>query len=52
MMLKDLQEKMMANRHNVTKPHRRQKSAKRANHSEKTMALLRKHADAAKEKAK
>ena len=52
MMLKHLQEKMMANRHNVTKRNRRQKSAKRVNHSEKTMASLRKHADAQKEKAK
>ena len=52
MMLKDLQEKMMANRHSVTKRNRRQKSAKRVNHSEKTMAALRKRAEAEKEKAK
>lgn len=43
----------MANRHNVTKHHRRQKSAKRVNWSEKTTAALRKleEADKAKEKS-
>jgi hypothetical protein len=42
----------MANRHTVTKRNRRQKSAKRVNHSEQTMAALRKLAEASKEKAK
>ena len=42
----------MANRHNVTKRNRRQKSAKRVNHSEQTMAALRKLAEAEKGKAK
>ena len=42
----------MANRHDVTKRHRRQKSAKRVNHSEKTTAALRKLAEAEKAKQK
>jgi len=42
----------VANRHTVTKRNRRQKSAKRVNYSEQTMAALRKLAEAPKEKAK
>jgi len=42
----------MSNRHTVTKRHRRQKSTKRINHSEQTMAALRQLKEAAKPKEK
>jgi hypothetical protein len=42
----------MSNRHTVTKRNRRQKSAKRVNYSEQTMAALRRLEEAAKRKAK
>jgi hypothetical protein len=42
----------VANRHTVTKRNRRQKSSKRVNYSEQTMAALRKLAEAAKAKEK
>ncbi len=42
----------MSNRHSVTKRNRRQKSTKRVNYSERTMAALRQLKEAAKPKAK
>jgi hypothetical protein len=42
----------MSNRHTVTKRNRRQKSPKRVNYSEQTMAALKRHEEAAKLKAK